>query len=79
MALEVLAIVSFGLSTLGVLTKIYHHFDHRFDEVDKHVGRLDKEVLILGNKIDSIDTKYAYRIESLERDIQRFTPPRSGT
>ena len=79
MALEVIAMVSFGLSTLGGLFKIYRHFDQRFDTIDKHGMRVDTDLRLLSSKVDSMDEKYAYRISNLEEQMKnRFTPPRQG-
>lgn len=79
MALEVIAMVSFALSTLGGLFKIYHHFDRRFDSIDKHGFRVDTDLKLLASKVDSMDEKYAYRIRRIEEQmISRVTFPRIG-
>jgi hypothetical protein len=78
-ALEVIAMISFGLSTLGGLFKIYHHFDERFDSIDRHGSRVDTDLRLLASKVDSMDEKYAYRISNLEEQMKnRFAPPRQG-
>lgn len=79
MALEVIAVISFGFSTLGILAKIYHHFDYRFDAIDKNGQRVDTDLRLLSSKVDAIDEKYAYRISNLEEQMKnRFSPPRQG-
>lgn len=79
MAVEVIAIISFGFSTLGVLAKIYHHFDERFDTIDKHGRRVDTDLRVLSTKVEAMDEKFSYRISILEGQAQsRYAKPRQG-